>query len=539
MDIFANSTQTVLVFGARNLFSQVSYNTGCHPIYNQNLHYLDRHNVECSDGEVLTGFQLKLGCSNSPDLGTIEFTCASLRTEETPARCDGSTGWVEPQWWSDSQHDTGCQLAYDENILYLDRHDIKCPPGELLADFQMRFNCGGDYARIEYTCRKVKNLILHNKCTQHYTSCNPANENLHYLDRFQVSCPHGKMLKQWKMSPAGCAADHQRIGYWCCQPLPSLPTKYDFVYNMRDFVFDKVDITSIETEKIATQRNGLVKNCASGVTLTKTLQMSLDIEDSQTLTVSKSFTRALMRSITAGVELYVETAIAAVSKVNFEYSNQWQDFATSEDSKTLESSQTIRIEVGDSVNVEPETCAQYTLFTFVSSSPVTVPYTANVFLTVFEYDDTMGRGQQVSDVSILTCVRDLLNEDGATISSGQIVYEIDGDYEGLYVAEEEWESTNCDYCTASPTSAPTEHPTTTSTEHLTTTPANTLTLQSSPTLQSSSTPTLLSLSSPTATAISDTEEENEEISPSASSVAVMNKNWVALWCFCAFLPVIL
>ena len=76
------------------------------------------------------------------------------------------------------------------------------------------------------------------------------------------------------MGEAGCANDYQRIAYTCCLPSAILPARYDFVYRLLDFEFEQVDVTTLSVEKVATDVDGLIKNCVVGTMVIHMVDMS-------------------------------------------------------------------------------------------------------------------------------------------------------------------------------------------------------------------------------------------------------------------------
>mmetsp|Transcript_10022 Transcript_10022/g.15045 ORF Transcript_10022/g.15045 Transcript_10022/m.15045 type:complete len:460 (-) Transcript_10022:146-1525(-) len=263
-----------------------------------------------------------------------------------------------------------------------------------------------------------------------------------------------------------------------CESLPPPPKPYRFEYEVKDFTFEPTPLNSIETEKISTSSNGIIKNCADGVTAEHTLDMSLSIENTQSMTVSKSFTSSKMQEIAAGVSVTVEaqagaifasTSVAATAKLETKHS--WEESATEEESMTMEKTSTIEFTLAATVMTEPNTCAKYTLSSNVSSEPVTVPYTATVYLTVKHNDQDQ---EQVRDLETLRNIQDTLAEYDATIdpSSYEIVYQIEGVYSGLYATKSATETSNCDYCSSSSSSTSTSKPT----EPPTSVPATTMTI---------------------------------------------------------------
>ncbi len=262
----------------------------------------------------------------------------------------------------------------------------------------------------------------------------------------------------------------------CGSSPTNLPTPfhkpYIFEYEIKDFTFEPTPVTSIETEKVSTSTNGIINNCASGVTAKQTLEMAFTIENSQSLTVSKSFTSPNMQEVAAGVSVTVQAEAGAIfastsvaAQAKFEAKTSWGESATEEESKMIVETSEIGFKLSTTVENDPNTCSQYTYLSNVSSEPVNVPYTAKVYLTAFHnngiIDDQDKDKEQVRDQETLTSIRDKLTEYDATIDmfSHQIVYEIEGVYSGLYATNAHTETSNCDLCPRFSTSEPTPTPT--------------------------------------------------------------------------------
>mmetsp|Transcript_4728 Transcript_4728/g.8814 ORF Transcript_4728/g.8814 Transcript_4728/m.8814 type:complete len:525 (+) Transcript_4728:238-1812(+) len=445
-----------------NLVSAQEFDTGCQLIGGKDLEYFDRHNVNCPPGTVLSRFRMVRDCSDW-DYATIRYNCDVDNVASDAVETEGCGGTPKPSWLPDTEHDTGCQEVEGKSVAYLDRHNIECPEGSFLAGFQMNRNCGDSkYARIEYKCRRPENLP--SNCAVRETDCNPTKETLPYFDRFDVSCPREHpLLGSWQMTREDCMGEYHRIKYSCCSSMTATPTKYDFMYEIRDYEIEPVDVNTLSTERLSTNVGGNIKNCASGTSFAQSIDMSLTVSNSQSITASKSFTSDYTRSITNGVELTSEVEIGSIFtkakasvKLNFESSRTWGSSNTEEDSMTLENSTKISLGFSSTIDVNPQTCADYTLFTHVSSDPVMVPYKAKAYLKIFETDDG-SRGKQIEDLDTLECIQNLLSDYEPIIDEpGNIVFEIDGIYQGMYVAEQEWESSNCNDCITAPNGAPTD-----------------------------------------------------------------------------------
>jgi len=127
------------------------------------------------------------------------------------------------------QRKTGCNKLRNQDLQYLDRHNVACGTDEVMQDWYIRQDtCGGDDMRIMYNCLPV----LSQTCGTFHTGCNAINgKEIIYLDRHQVSCPtHQPYLKRWQLKPDGCSSGNMRIEYDCCsiQKTPSDWVWFDF-----------------------------------------------------------------------------------------------------------------------------------------------------------------------------------------------------------------------------------------------------------------------------------------------------------------------
>jgi len=107
--------------------------TGCQN-GEENIEFLDRFDIACDTGEVLTGFALT-GCGS----GEVKYvyTCAATDGMEQV----------------DTLLDTGCNDGFDLGINYLDRHNVECPAGQVLTNFRFYDNnCPGSDKMYNYNC---------------------------------------------------------------------------------------------------------------------------------------------------------------------------------------------------------------------------------------------------------------------------------------------------------------------------------------------------------------------------------------------------
>lgn len=163
--------------------------------------YLDRHNVQCPAHQILgaTGLtRFKLQRTSNYHI-RYAYRC-----------CDaGSSDRV-------TTHSTPCNYSGGgRNSWYLDRHQITCPNGAIKS-FKLRHQeCGRNSYRYNFQCVERTNRqceTRHTRCNEMYWS----NDNLIYLDRHDVSCPSSKpFMKQTRLRSCG---GHSRAHYEyvCC-----------------------------------------------------------------------------------------------------------------------------------------------------------------------------------------------------------------------------------------------------------------------------------------------------------------------------------
>ncbi|MGL5936281.1 MAG: hypothetical protein ACRCZI_11750, partial [Cetobacterium sp.] len=99
---------------------------------NGNTIYLDRHNVECGKDSAVSSIQLVKDAN-----GNIQYAYKCKPTTGTICR-KLNTQWDE-------------EGGVEGDVIYLDRHDIKCNTDEVISQLVLRRNGDGKY-RYEYTC---------------------------------------------------------------------------------------------------------------------------------------------------------------------------------------------------------------------------------------------------------------------------------------------------------------------------------------------------------------------------------------------------
>ena len=117
--------------------------SSCSIIKGQNLEFLDRQDVRCNDGEVISSFKM-ISCSGN-DM-RYEFTCKTFA------------------YTTSSTKKTACTKMSGKATEYLYQHHVECQNGEALQGFKLvRDGCGDDNHRYVYTCvyiAKGKPLVL-------------------------------------------------------------------------------------------------------------------------------------------------------------------------------------------------------------------------------------------------------------------------------------------------------------------------------------------------------------------------------------------
>jgi len=100
-----------------------------------NAIYLDRHNVQCPAGSVMSEFRLQ--------------RCSGLTTY----RYDYSFAVVNVH--ITKQYSTACSSDGGGNAIYLDRHNVQCPAGSAISSFRLQRCSGLTTYRYDYSCSTV------------------------------------------------------------------------------------------------------------------------------------------------------------------------------------------------------------------------------------------------------------------------------------------------------------------------------------------------------------------------------------------------
>jgi len=110
-------------------WQSTSWNSGGH----NDVSYMDRHNVKCTNGKVMNGWKME----GSGENVRIKANCCATKSGTSLINCqEQTTGW-----------NTNGKLEY------LDRHSNFCPSGKVLRDW--RVNRGGDNIRVIRNCCSI------------------------------------------------------------------------------------------------------------------------------------------------------------------------------------------------------------------------------------------------------------------------------------------------------------------------------------------------------------------------------------------------
>jgi len=114
----------------------------------------------------------------------------------------------------DSKRSTSQNTDGRGNMLYLDRHNVKCNKDQAMTRWKIG-RPSGRTIRVKFTCQTVRSGL--ESCERKSTS--PSNDggwnnrNTMYLDRHTLNCGDDKMLTKWKLNRVGGKVQFK---YTCC-----------------------------------------------------------------------------------------------------------------------------------------------------------------------------------------------------------------------------------------------------------------------------------------------------------------------------------
>lgn len=116
---------------------------------------------------------------------------------------------VEWSGWNDFGGNAG-------NVIYLDRHKVKCPDNAMMNGFTLENDHAKHDLQIGAQCESWSFGMT--DVSRHQTGCNDdGGGQVQYLDRHRVACPTGKFLQQWWLGRCNGGKGIQLL-YDCAKP---------------------------------------------------------------------------------------------------------------------------------------------------------------------------------------------------------------------------------------------------------------------------------------------------------------------------------
>ena len=217
-----------------NLENLTQYNKNTPKASNERgfLYALAYHNVACDDNTYLNSVNY---ARDSNNMATYQYSCVGDKSIPKGQKLSENTSF-----FGNTQN----------NIVYLDRHDIKCPNGYGLSEFafsvpRLLEKNGGDGlpgkyhldnnpddwvypARYNYTCTPAKNF---NNCVQRATDYSKNSKDMkatgdqtRAIVGQEIKCDSDQILTDIKMENVQPGAEFNRFLYTCCSETPTLET---------------------------------------------------------------------------------------------------------------------------------------------------------------------------------------------------------------------------------------------------------------------------------------------------------------------------
>lgn len=173
--------------------------------------YLDRHNVKCEEGEVLSRFQMV--SDYNPDRAKYVYRCCKLDTWPLANRLrhkvatSGSAPTNSLGW----------------NARGLINHTVQCPDSNLLKKFQMEAiynNPINGQAKYNTECTSFElhglpTKELRTECRKMRTAYNDEANTFNVLDRHDIKCNDGEGISDFTLRSNGAQLFYE---YSCCAP---------------------------------------------------------------------------------------------------------------------------------------------------------------------------------------------------------------------------------------------------------------------------------------------------------------------------------
>lgn len=179
------------------------------------FNYLDRHNIQCGPGEVLSKF--KLESTYHPDKARYKYRCCKIDSYPVSRKIKENV----------SKTSTAFQNSQNWNTMGLTSHMLQCQKDGnyqgMIKRFQLESqyaNSGKSDAKYDYECVThtpygLINKTIKTSCRKMRTRKNEFAPTFNYLDRHEVGCNDGEGINELALR-----ADNAGIyyDYSCCRP---------------------------------------------------------------------------------------------------------------------------------------------------------------------------------------------------------------------------------------------------------------------------------------------------------------------------------
>ena len=149
---------------------------------NGNTRELFGHNIECPYNQILKQYKFVRNWQENPTKFHYQYQCVD-NPNRTSDFIDKKT---ELDDYGNGQH------------VYLDRHNIECPPKYALNKIQLTGQIENDPKQIQYQYRCYDTNI--NNITHHDTRFNEEGNSIVYFDRHNIECPDNTVLNSVKLN---------------------------------------------------------------------------------------------------------------------------------------------------------------------------------------------------------------------------------------------------------------------------------------------------------------------------------------------------
>lgn len=169
--------------------------------------YLDRHNVQCGDDEILSGF--KMNTQNG--VINYDYKCCQPKTLDNHIKPKMEEKKETPQHQSDKDF----QKIWDS------KHSLECDGYINSMNLNVEKKSRINYDKYNYTCSKMHKDFSKDRrkldvvCEDKSTKFMPTNNGIYNLQYMNVECEDGAGIKDLKMVKQGNTFGYN---YKCCKP---------------------------------------------------------------------------------------------------------------------------------------------------------------------------------------------------------------------------------------------------------------------------------------------------------------------------------